>query len=62
MIIVAMLLYFLSKIAELFDANIFQLFHIFSGHTLKHLLASAGICCILEMLRKRTGDASTRGN
>jgi hypothetical protein len=52
-IIAAMLLYFFSKIAELFDANIFQFFRIISGHTLKHLLATAGICCILVMLRKR---------
>lgn len=60
-IIAAMLLYFISKIAELLDVQIFQLLHIISGHTLKHLLATAGTCCILGMLRKRAGDISTRG-
>jgi hypothetical protein len=60
-LIAAMLLYFISKIAELLDAQIFQLLHIISGHTLKHLLAAAGTCCILGMLRKRAGDISKRG-
>ena len=54
-LLTAMLLYFLSKIAEILDAAIYQFTHILSGHTLKHLLASAGICCILVMLRKRAG-------
>jgi hypothetical protein len=52
-IIAAMLLYFISKTTELLDVQIFQLLHIISGHTLKHLLATAGTCCILGMLRKR---------
>ncbi len=54
-IIAAMLLYFISKIAELLDVQIFQLLHIISGHTLKHLLATVGTWCILGMLRKRVG-------
>ena len=61
-IIAAMLLYFISRLAELLDAQIFQLSHIISGHTLKHLLAASGTCCILEMLHKRAGDINTREN
>ena len=54
-IVAAMLLYFISKIVELLDVQIYQQLHIISGHTLKHLLATAGTCCILVMLRKRAG-------
>ena len=60
-IIAAMFFYFISKIAELLDERIFQLWHIISGHTLKHLLATAAACCILEMLHIRAGGISTRG-
>lgn len=45
--------YLLSKIFEVFDSEIFELFNAASGHTLKHFSAAGGTCCILRMLYKR---------
>ena len=59
-LIAAMLFYLISKLAELLDTQIFQVLHIISGHTLKHLLATGGTCCILIMLYKRAGNIGTR--
>jgi hypothetical protein len=47
------LLYAGAKIFESADRSIFQLGHIISGHTLKHLAAGAAGYCILRMLQKR---------
>jgi hypothetical protein len=45
--------YVLSKLAELFDGEIYSFTRIISGHTLKHVLAAAGTACVIAMLQKR---------
>ena len=45
--------YVLAKIFEALDRPIFELGHIVSGHTLKHLAAAAAGYWILRMLQKR---------
>ena len=48
-------LYVLAKFAELWDRQIYALTgNLFSGHTLKHLLAAGGVLMILVMLKRRT--------
>ena len=48
-------LYVLAKLAELWDREIYALTgNLFSGHTLKHLLAAGGVLMILVMLKRRT--------
>jgi len=51
--VVAMGFYVLAKICELLDRQIFQLGHIISGHTLKHLAAALGVYWIFRMLARR---------
>ena len=46
-------LYVLAKIVEALDRPIFELGHIVSGHTLKHLAAAGAGYWILRMLRNR---------
>jgi hypothetical protein len=46
-------LYAVAKILEALDRPIFELGHIVSGHTLKHLAAAAAGYWILRMLQKR---------
>jgi hypothetical protein len=45
--------YVLAKILEALDRPIFDLGHIVSGHTLKHLAAAGAGYWILRMLQKR---------
>jgi hypothetical protein len=45
--------YVLAKVLEALDRPIFELGHIVSGHTLKHLAAAAAGYWILRMLQKR---------
>lgn len=45
--------YFLAKIFEVFDGQIFALGGLVSGHTLKHLASAMAIYWILRMLRTR---------
>ena len=46
--------YFLAKVFETYDREIFALTHgAVGGHALKHLLAACGCFAILEMLRRR---------
>ena len=45
--------YVLAKVLETMDKPIFELGHIVSGHTLKHLAAAAAGYWILRMLQKR---------
>ena len=59
-IVATMIFYGISKITELHDVQIFQLFGVISGHTLKHLLAAAGTCCIIIMLHNRRYQSVTR--
>lgn len=45
--------YALAKLLELFDRQIYAVLHVVSGHTLKHVAATAAGFCILRMLQKR---------
>jgi len=45
--------YVLAKLLETFDKPIFDLGHLVSGHTLKHLAGAAAGYWILRMLQKR---------
>lgn len=49
-----LLTYAAAKVAELYDAEVFHLLGVFSGHTLKHLLAAASAGLFLLALRRRT--------
>lgn len=51
----AIALYIAAKLAELGDRQIFDLFGVVSGHTLKHLLAAAGATVILYRFAGRAG-------
>jgi hypothetical protein len=42
-----------AKLAEIADREIYDLGHLISGHTAKHLLAASGIYWLLRMLKKR---------
>ena len=61
-LLVALLLYALAKIAEANDREVFAFTHrMLSGHTVKHLLAALGCLALLVMLKIRqpTDDEST---
>jgi hypothetical protein len=45
--------YGFAKLAELEDQEIYDLGHLISGHTAKHLIAAAGVYCIMQMIGKR---------
>jgi hypothetical protein len=49
--------YVLAKILETADRQVFELGHIVSGHTLKHLSAAAAGYWILRMLKRRRSVA-----
>lgn len=53
----ALILYVTAKLAELQDAYLFTLFSAVSGHTLKHLLATAAVAVITARLSSRAGAA-----
>ena len=55
-------IYVLAKIFELFDRPIYDLGHIVSGHTLKHLVAALSAYWALRMLQLRVpyGEASKK--
>ncbi|MDE2366014.1 MAG: ceramidase domain-containing protein [Betaproteobacteria bacterium] len=49
-----------AKLAEIADREIYDLGHLMSGHTAKHVLAASGVYWILRMLKKRipmTGES-----
>jgi len=46
--------YGVAKVAEVYDREIFELGRWVSGHTLKHLIAAAGIYLLLSALKRRT--------
>jgi hypothetical protein len=52
-IIGLLIFYTLSRLTEFFDQQIYATLQFISGHTLKHLFASAAACCILIMLKNR---------
>ena len=54
---IGLALYGLAKVAESYDEPIFALGQVVSGHTLKHLIAAAGLAMILRMLLRRRPHA-----
>lgn len=52
-LVLALAVYGLAKVLELFDRAIFSAGQIVSGHSLKHLAAAAAACLILRALKKR---------
>jgi hypothetical protein len=50
---IGLALYGVAKVAEAYDEPIFALGQVVSGHTLKHLIAAAGLAMILLMLLRR---------
>jgi len=61
---IAMGFYVLAKLFEVLDRQVFNLGHIVSGHTLKHLAAALGVYWIFRMLARRRavvqGDLDVR--
>ncbi|HSW52266.1 MAG TPA: ceramidase domain-containing protein [Sulfuricaulis sp.] len=58
LLLAALLIYMLSKLAEHFDRALFDLSgEIISGHSLKHLLAATALLVIYAMLRRRARPA-----
>lgn len=54
LLLLALGFYILAKVTETYDREIFNYLHsLFSGHSLKHLLAAAGCFCVLIMLKTR---------
>ncbi|MGY4223705.1 hypothetical protein ACVMIH_001066 [Bradyrhizobium sp. USDA 4503] len=56
----AMMLYVLAKISEVLDHQIANTLHFVSGHTLKHLLATAATAAIVWGLTRRISDGGGR--
>ena len=52
-IVGGLLIYALAKVFEVADAWLFEFGHIVSGHTLKHLVAAAGVWFLVLMVRER---------
>jgi hypothetical protein len=52
-------LYALARVAEVFDALIYEAGKILSGHSVKHLLAALAAAWVLRMIRLRTPLGST---
>jgi len=49
----AVAMYGMAKVLELYDAHIYSVGHLLSGHTLKHLVAAAGGFMILKLFQNR---------
>lgn len=52
--VVALSAYVTAKLLEIFDEKVYGALRFVSGHTLKHLMAAAAACCIVQMLRQRS--------
>ncbi|MCU0668285.1 MAG: alkaline phytoceramidase [Myxococcota bacterium] len=50
--------YVVAKIAEVLDAPLYEMGHVVSGHTLKHLAAAVGGALVCRMLLRRTLDTA----
>lgn len=60
LLLTALLIYMLSKLAEHFDHALFELSgEIVSGHSLKHLLAATALLVVYWMLRRRSQPAES---
>jgi hypothetical protein len=53
-------LYIVAKHAELHDFELLQLFGWISGHTLKHLLATAAAAVLVSRLVRRVREGEAR--
>jgi hypothetical protein len=54
LLLAALAFYVLAKLSEAYDREMFVFTHtLFSGHSLKHLLAAVGCCSVLVMLKTR---------
>lgn len=51
---IALSAYVAAKLLETFDEKVYEALRFVSGHTLKHLVAAAAACCIVQMLRQRS--------
>jgi hypothetical protein len=52
-------LYALAKLAELGDRPLYEWTgRVLSGHSLKHLLAAASLCCLYLMLQRRRATST----
>jgi hypothetical protein len=51
--VIAIGLYALAKVFEIYDRAIFNAGHIVSGHTLKHLAVAVSVFCIGRMIQQR---------
>ena len=54
-----LLCYFLAKIFEYFDAQIYGYLGFISGHSLKHLVAAVGLYILVDTYEKRTKHETT---
>lgn len=52
-LLIALVYYGLAKLCETFDAVIYSMGELVSGHTLKHLLAALAVYWLLRMIRSR---------
>jgi hypothetical protein len=57
----ALALYLVAKVFELFDRSIFALGHVVGGHALKHLAAAGSTYVVLRMLERRTLSSPAPG-
>jgi hypothetical protein len=55
-IFIALAWYAVAKLAEVVDREIYDVGHLVSGHTAKHVLAAAGVYWILHMLKIRQAN------
>jgi len=54
LLLAALAFYLLAKVTEFYDVRVYQwTYETLSGHSIKHLLASASCYCILLMLKRR---------
>jgi hypothetical protein len=53
-LVIGLVVYGVSKLFEVADRQMWDLGEVVSGHTLKHLVAAAGVASVVVMLRKRS--------
>ncbi|ACV26453.1 ceramidase domain-containing protein [Kangiella koreensis] len=56
----AFILYFLAKACEYFDHEIYEMTQLVSGHTLKHLVASLAVLCIICAVPAKSANKSKK--
>jgi hypothetical protein len=53
-LVIGLAVYGVSKVFEVADRQTWDFGRVTSGHTLKHLVAAAGVACVVVMLRSRS--------